>query len=40
MVKRIAIKNLRNRWGSISENGVINRNVNLIKAPEEDVTKL
>jgi hypothetical protein len=34
-VKGIAIKNLRNRWGSLSENGVINLNVNLIKAPEE-----
>jgi predicted metal-dependent hydrolase len=34
-VRRIVIKDLRNRWGSLSENGVINLNVNLIKAPEE-----
>ena len=34
-VKRIAIKNLRNRWGSLTKNGVINLNLNLIKAPED-----
>jgi predicted metal-dependent hydrolase len=34
-VKRIAIKNLRNRWGSLTKKGVINLNPNLIKAPED-----
>lgn len=34
VVKRIAIKNLRNRWGSLTKNGVLNLNVNLVKAPE------
>ena len=34
-VKRIAIKNLRNRWGSLTKSGVINLNLNLIKAPED-----
>ena len=34
-VKRIAIKNLRNRWGSLIKSGVINLNLNLIKAPED-----
>lgn len=33
-VKRIAIKNLKNRWGSLTNKGTINLNVNLIKAPE------
>jgi len=33
-IKRIAIKNLRNRWGSLTKNGVLNLNLNLIKAPE------
>ncbi|CAN5123721.1 hypothetical protein BH18THE2_BH18THE2_43390 [soil metagenome] len=33
--KRIAVKNLRNRWGSIIKSGVINLNLNLIKAPED-----
>lgn len=35
IIKRIAIKNLRNRWGSVTKNGVLNLNVNLVKAPEE-----
>jgi predicted metal-dependent hydrolase len=35
MVKRIAIKNLRNRWGSLTKNGVLNLNLNLVKAPED-----
>jgi predicted metal-dependent hydrolase len=35
IVKRIAIKNLRNRWGSLTENGVLNLNMNLVKAPED-----
>lgn len=32
---RIVIKNLKNRWGSLSKNNTINLNVNLIKAPED-----
>jgi predicted metal-dependent hydrolase len=34
-VKRIVVKNLKNRWGSLANNGVINLNLNLIKAPED-----
>ena len=34
-VNRIAIKNIRNRWGSLTNSSVINLNVNLIKAPED-----
>jgi predicted metal-dependent hydrolase len=34
-VKQIIIKNLRNRWGSLTKNGDINLNFNLIKAPED-----
>jgi predicted metal-dependent hydrolase len=34
-VKRIALKNLRNRWGSLTNNDVVNLNVNLVKAPED-----
>jgi predicted metal-dependent hydrolase len=33
--KRIVIKNLKNRWGSITKNKTINLNVNLIKAPDD-----
>jgi predicted metal-dependent hydrolase len=33
--KRIVIKNLKNRWGSITKNNTINLNVNLLKAPED-----
>ena len=33
-IKRIAIKNLKNRWGSLTNEGTINLNLNLIKAPE------
>jgi hypothetical protein len=29
------VKNLRNRWGSLAKGGIINLNVNLIKAPED-----
>lgn len=36
-VKRIAVKNLRIRWGSLSNNGIINFNLNLIKAPEDTI---
>jgi predicted metal-dependent hydrolase len=32
---KIIIKNLRNRWGSVTKNGVLNLNVNLLKAPNE-----
>ena len=34
-VKRTAVKDLRNRWGSLTKSGVINLNLNLIKAPED-----
>jgi predicted metal-dependent hydrolase len=33
--KRIAIKKLKDRWGSITKDDVINLNVNLLKAPED-----
>jgi predicted metal-dependent hydrolase len=33
--KRIIVKDLRNRWGSLTKTGVININVNLLKAPED-----
>jgi predicted metal-dependent hydrolase len=33
--KRIAVKNLRNRWGSLTKSCIINLNLNLIKAPED-----
>lgn len=32
---RIVIKNLKNRWGSVTKNKTINLNVNLVKAPED-----
>ena len=35
IVKRTAVKDLRNRWGSLTKSGVINLNLNLIKAPED-----
>jgi predicted metal-dependent hydrolase len=31
---KIIIKNLKNRWGSATEKGIINLNINLLKAPE------
>src|SRR5215204_1201495 len=34
-VKRITIKNLKNRWGSLTKSGAINFNLNLIKARED-----
>ena len=34
-VERIVIKNHRNRWGSLTGKGIINLNLNLIKAPED-----
>ena len=33
--KRIDIKDLKNRWGSLTKEGLINLNVNLLKAPED-----
>jgi predicted metal-dependent hydrolase len=33
--KKINIKNLKNRWGSITKERQINLNLNLIKAPED-----
>jgi predicted metal-dependent hydrolase len=33
--KKINIKNLKNRWGSLTENKKINLNLNLMKAPED-----
>ena len=39
--KKIVIKRLKNRWGSLGKNaGTINLNVNLIKAPEDVVNYL
>jgi predicted metal-dependent hydrolase len=32
---RITIKNLKNRWGSLTKDNVINLNVNLLKAPHD-----
>jgi predicted metal-dependent hydrolase len=32
---RVIIKNLKNRWGSITKNKTVNLNVNLLKAPED-----
>jgi predicted metal-dependent hydrolase len=34
-VKDIKLKNLVNRWGSLTGSGVLNLNVNLLKAPED-----
>ena len=36
-VMRIAVKNLRNRWGSLTKSGLISLNLNLVKAPEDIV---
>jgi predicted metal-dependent hydrolase len=36
-VKCVTIKNLRNRWGSLTKRSTININLNLIKAPEDVV---
>jgi predicted metal-dependent hydrolase len=33
--KGVAIKNLNNRWGSLTRDGSINLNLNLVKAPED-----
>jgi predicted metal-dependent hydrolase len=34
-VKKIIIKNLKNRWGSMTKEGSINLNVNLLKGPQD-----
>jgi predicted metal-dependent hydrolase len=34
-VESIAIKHLKNRWGSMTKEGSINLNVNLLKSPED-----
>jgi len=34
LTSQIVVKNLRNRWGSLTKNGVLNLNLNLTKAPE------
>lgn len=34
-IQKIMIKNLRNRWGSVTEKGVLNLNLNLLKAPQK-----
>jgi predicted metal-dependent hydrolase len=34
-VKRIGIKSLKNRWGSLTRSRAINLNLNLVKAPED-----
>jgi predicted metal-dependent hydrolase len=34
-IKQLIIKNLRNRWGSLTKNGAINLNFNLLKAPDD-----
>jgi predicted metal-dependent hydrolase len=33
--KKISIKKLKNRWGSLTHSGTINLNVNLLKAPSD-----
>ena len=34
LMSQVVIKNLKNRWGSLTKNGVLNLNLNLMKAPE------
>ena len=36
-VQSITVKQLKNRWGSMTKTGSINLNVNLLKAPEKVV---
>jgi predicted metal-dependent hydrolase len=33
--KKIVLKNLKNRWGSVTKHGTVNLNYNLAKAPED-----
>ena len=33
--RQVVIKNLKGRWGSLTQKGIINLNLNLIKAPED-----
>jgi hypothetical protein len=33
--KGVVIKSLSNRWGSLTKKGIINLNLNLVKAPED-----
>jgi len=33
--KKVIVKNLKNRWGSLTKNNTINLNLNLMKAPKE-----
>lgn len=33
--REVIVKNLKNRWGSATGKGMINLNMNLIKAPED-----
>jgi predicted metal-dependent hydrolase len=35
LVRRVIVKRLRNRWGSMTKEGRINLNVNLLKAPND-----
>ena len=37
---KIIIKNLKNRWGSVTKNKTLNLNINLIKAPEDVIDYL
>lgn len=34
-VRQIIVKNLKKRWGSVTKTGVINLNLNLMKAPDD-----
>jgi hypothetical protein len=38
--KRIVLKNLKKRWGSISKDKTLNLNINLLKAPEDVINYL
>lgn len=33
-IQKIVVKNLKNRWGSITKEGVVNLNLHLLKAPD------
>jgi predicted metal-dependent hydrolase len=34
-IQKIIIKNLRNRWGSVTKEGIVNLNLHLLKAPHK-----